>query len=323
MTLYLKYRPTCLEDIVGNCSTVEALKSLSRMPLESLPHSYLFSGPTGCGKTTLARILAKNILQCSDFDFQELDVADFRGIETIRDIRRTMTLKPLKGKTRVWLLDECHKLTNDAQNAMLKALEDTPSHVYFILSTTEPNKLIPTIVNRCLRFQVHKLSRREMIKLLKRIAKLEYNSKIEIHLLSEIASTSEGSARKALTTLEKVMALNDPESMLKAIREEQFNENKSVIDLCRALYHPQANWENVRKVLLDLENEDHEKIRKAVLGYFANVLMSKHDMLAHLIIQLFKEPFYDSGFPGIVSACFEVFAQSKEVMKHDNSDVPY
>ena len=127
MGLYQKYRPTNLKDFFGNDGLKRDLKPFlegRRTP----PKSILFTGPSGCGKTTLARILAYTI-GCAEGDINELDTADFRGIDSIRDIRRQMNLVPLGGQARVWILDECHKLTNDAQNALLKALENPPAHV--------------------------------------------------------------------------------------------------------------------------------------------------------------------------------------------------
>ena len=132
MSLYLKYRPNSFDEMVGNEDVVQVLKS--QLKGKQTPHSILFHGPTGCGKTTLGRIVA-NELGAKGSDLREVDSADFRGIDTIRDIRKQSTYKPLESPCRVWILDEVHKLTNDAQNAMLKALEDTPamSTTYFAL----------------------------------------------------------------------------------------------------------------------------------------------------------------------------------------------
>src|SRR5690606_3369465 len=108
-----------------------------------IPHAMLFTGPSGCGKTTLARILRVK-LRCSDNDFQEINAADFRGIDSIRSMRQQVGAAPLGGDSRIWLIDEAHSMTADAQNAFLKLLEDTPRHVYFFLATTDPQKLKKT-----------------------------------------------------------------------------------------------------------------------------------------------------------------------------------
>jgi DNA polymerase-3 subunit gamma/tau len=165
MTLYIKHRPTDLIGVKGNEDVVEALKNML-LNKESCPHSFLLSGPTGCGKTTLARIIAAE-LGCFGSDYKEIDSADFRGIDTIREIGKQCMYKPLESSCRVFVIDECHKMTNDAQNAFLKRLEDTPKHVYFILCTTDPSKLIPTIRGRCSQFQVKPLSEKVLLRLLK------------------------------------------------------------------------------------------------------------------------------------------------------------
>ena len=143
--LYKKYRPDGYGDLVGQAPAVKVLRGLLK---KGLPHAMLLTGPSGCGKTTVARII-KNKLQCQDSDFVELNSASDRGIDVIRGIDGRMRLGGLLGGPRIWLFDECHRLTKDAQEAMLKYLEDTPSHVYFLLATTEPDKLITAIRTRC------------------------------------------------------------------------------------------------------------------------------------------------------------------------------
>jgi len=130
-----------------------------------VPHTLLFSGPPGCGKTTLARILRKK-LNCGKYDFSEVNCADFRGIDMVRDIRSHLQQAPISGDCRVWLIDEAHKLSNDAQNAFLKMLEDTPNHVYFFLATTNPQKLLKTIRTRCTEVVVKSLGDKNMEELI-------------------------------------------------------------------------------------------------------------------------------------------------------------
>jgi DNA polymerase-3 subunit gamma/tau len=137
--LYLKHRPSLFKQVIGQDDAVNVLQQLLKG--DRFPHALLLSGPSGCGKTTLARI-CRDKLECTGADFQELNGADTRGIDTIREIRSHLNLRPMHGKCRIWYIDEAHKLSNDAQNALLKMLEDTPTTAYFMLATTEPNKLI-------------------------------------------------------------------------------------------------------------------------------------------------------------------------------------
>lgn len=297
MPLHIKHRPQDLESFVGNESTTNALAAI--LNREDHPHSFLFTGPSGCGKTTLARIV-KNMLGCSDGNFKEIDSADFRGIDSIREIRRTMRLVPLGGGCRVWLLDECHKMTNDAQNALLKALEDTPPHVYFLLATTDPQKLLKTIRTRCSTFEVSLLSEERIASYLKRVVRQE-ERKIETESLELIARNSLGSMRAALVMLEKVIDLA-PADRSAAI-EQAAKEESEVIELCRALLKKDS-WKKISSILKGLQDQEPESIRYAVIGYCKSVLLNSGQERAGLIIDEFWEPFFNVGHAGLASCCF-------------------
>ena len=139
MSFARKYRPKSFKTFIGNQKTIEAVQGI----LDGRTHSFMITGPTGCGKTTMGRIIAKE-LQCLGDDFCEMDSADFRGIDTIRNLRKQIQYRPIEkdSKCRVFLMDEVHKLTGDAQAALLKNLEEPPDHIYFILCTTDPQKVI-------------------------------------------------------------------------------------------------------------------------------------------------------------------------------------
>ena len=138
-TLPIKYRPQYFDEVAGNKDAVAQCEAILKRSLATIPRSWLFTGPSGTGKTTLARILRYE-LDCSDADFHEFNTSNTRGIDTIREITSKARLSPMDGKIQVYLLDECHQLTKDAQNALLKALEDTPKHTFFMLCTTNPEK---------------------------------------------------------------------------------------------------------------------------------------------------------------------------------------
>lgn len=298
MSLYLKYRPGDWDSVIGNEEVVEALAGMVK-DLETCPHSFLLTGPTGCGKTTIGRIIAQK-LGCVGNDFREVDSADFRGIDTVREIRKQAQYKPLEGPCRVWLIDECHKMTNDAQNALLKILEDTPKHVYFILATTDPQKLLSTIKGRCSSFQVKPLSDGKMMRLLREVVKAEGES-LAKPVYQQIIQDSFGHPRNALQILDQVLK-TAPERRLEAAQRSAEEQSQS-IELCRALLNSR-NWIQVAKILEGLKDQDPEGIRRHVLGYCQSVLLkSKNDMAAN-IIECFWEPFYNIGFPGLVFACY-------------------
>lgn len=300
MSLYNKHRPSDFSEMYGNKAILESLDVL--LTKHNPPHSFLLTGGTGCGKTTVGRIIA-NILKCSSFDFRELDSATYRGIDDVREIRRNSQLKPVQGPVIVWLLDECHKLTGDAQNALLKILENPPPHVFFVLCTTDPNKLLPTIRGRCSHFQLNPLSEKDMFRLLKSIVRKE-GERLSQEIYEQIILDSAGHPRNAIQILEQVLSVS-PENRAETARRyaEEINES---IALCRALMKKRG-WGEIATILKGLKSHDPEAVRRAVLGYVQTVLLNGAvNDRAGLILEEFKNPFYDSGFPQLTYACYAV-----------------
>lgn len=299
MSLYLKYRPQWFSDIQGNEGVVKSLQGMFEK--KDISHTFLLHGSTGCGKTTIGRIIAKN-LGCKGSDYKEVDTADFRGIDTVREIIQNSQFKPVEGPVRVWVVDECHKLTNDAQNAFLKILEDTPPHVYFVLCTTEPQKLLPTIRGRCSQFAVSPLNDRQMRRLLHGVVKGE-EEKITKSIYDQIIQDSLGLPRNALQILEQVLNVEGEQRLEMARRSAE--EQSKAIELCRALVKGES-WGRVSKILNGLKGQDAESIRRNVLGYSQSVLLNGGGEQAAGIIEEFWEPLYNIGFPGLVFACYAV-----------------
>jgi len=264
------------------------------------PHAFLFSGASGSGKTTMARILAAN-LGATGHDVTEINAADSRGIDTIREIQNDAPFAPMRGGARVWIFDEAHRLSKDAQNAFLKLLEEPPQHSYFIICTTEPKGLLTTVVNRCVALQVTPLGEHEMMRLLRHVTKQEGDS-LSKSVYREIAQASGGVPRKALGLLEKVLAM-DPSTREQAIVGAD-EEPAEVIDLCRAIAKHQP-WKAVAACVSQLQDHDTEAVRRAVLAYFAKALVGqpKGDDRAAAVLEAFSEPFY-SGYPSLVLAAY-------------------
>lgn len=297
--LHLKYRPRTFDEFLGNESVIESLRLiLSRE--EGIPHSFLFYGPSGCGKTTLARIIASE-LGCSNKEYHEYNVADVRGIDTIRDIIYQCKFAPLVGKVKVYVLDEFHQSTKDAQNAILKVLEDTPKHVYFILCTTEPEKILKTIRTRCTSFQLSPLPRPKLIRLLKYVCKQE-GVELPREAYQEIAKASGGSPRQALVILDSVIDIEDDNKLLEAI-QDSCPSDIQIIDICKVLLDfrksPELRWKEVSKILQGMK-EDHEQVRYMILSYLSKALLGKVDDRVAEMLGLFQESFMYTGKAGLI-----------------------
>lgn len=301
MPFNIEFRPKTFDEIIGNRETVESLESLLQQ--KDHPHAFMFYGMTGCGKTTLARIVA-NVLKCSDYDLVEINMSNNRGIDTARDIITQMNYKPLQGTNKVYILDEVHKATNDFQNAILKATEDIPSHIYFILCTTEPERIISTLRNRCTQFRVHSLNLKATIRLLNNVLE-QVRKKVSEEILEQIAKESEGIPRQALIILQQVVDIKDEEKALRIIKSIK-TDQKQVIDLCKAL-NEKKNWGEIVKIIKAIEAEP-ESIRRAVLGYFSGVAMNvkdkKYALRPMMIIENFSDNYYDSGKAGLLLSVF-------------------
>jgi DNA polymerase III gamma/tau subunit len=307
--IYKRYRPKTLKGVLGQDG---AVASLEKLMAKGLPHALLLSGPSGCGKTTLGRII-KEHLKCGEGDYIEVNSADFKGIDMVRDIRRHANLRPMHGETRVWLIDEAHKLTGDAQNAFLKLLEDTPKHVYFLLATTDPQKLIKTIHTRCSEVKLAGLSSAALQRVLRRVIDKE-GMTVSEEVVTEIIEASDGSARKALVILEQVGSLEGDEEQIKAIQFTTFNKD-AAISLARALFsYKGTTWQEVSKILRVLVDQDVEGIRYCVLGYARSCLVGKDEKPPNMkfaekafkVIDIFSKNFYDSKAAGLAAACWEV-----------------
>jgi DNA polymerase III gamma/tau subunit len=295
--LYKRYRPRSFKTIVGNETSISTIEKM--LLHKKLPHTILIHGPTGCGKTTVARII-KGLLECHDMDYKETNASSFRGIDTIRDVERLMRMTPI-GPCRIWMFDECHKWTSDAQNASLKMLEDTPSYVYFLLCTTHPQYLLASIRNRCCTIELKSLTYKEIERLVKRVA-LKEGITLSDDTLDELVASAQGSPRMALVLLDKIANLT-PDEQASAIAEKLGEETQG-IDLCRALIDKKP-WKALAGILKDLK-ADPEAIRWNVLGYARSVLLSgKANHQAYTIIKCFEKPFYDSKEAGLVGACFD------------------
>lgn len=299
MPLATKYRPPSLEYMHGNGKTVASVQAIFQRPQPDWPHAFLLVGESGCGKTTLGRIIL-TLAGVQGLDMTENNAADFRGIDSVRDIIRKTAFKPVSGDASGWLLDECHQMSKDAQNALLKALEEAPKHVFFVLCTTEPEKLLPTIRNRCQTFEMLPLSDVEMSGLVASIAQAE-SVDLPAEVVDSVVATALGSPRAALTILDGIIGL-PIEQMMEAVQVAAVSTAES-IEICRALIDRKP-WPVIAGLLQNCQ-QDAEAVRRAVLGYAQVVLLKSGKPQAYLVLECFSRPFYDGGKPLLVKACFE------------------
>ena len=225
--LYRKYRPQIFEDVVGQEHIERTIKNAIEQ--DKVSHAYLFTGPRGTGKTTTARLLAKALLcehgptpepdgTCDDCvmiangehpDVYELDAASRTGVENVREeIIGRVQFAPTRGRYKIYIIDEVHMLSTAAFNALLKTLEEPPSHVVFILATTDPQKVPETIHSRCQRFDFRRISQEALVSRLGAVCVSE-GVEFEGEALDLIAHRAEGGMRNALTSLEQLIAFGE------------------------------------------------------------------------------------------------------------------
>ncbi|MDD2731655.1 MAG: DNA polymerase III subunit gamma/tau [Candidatus Pacebacteria bacterium] len=316
LVLYRKYRPQTFKEIVGQEHVVKTLTNALKHKLIS--HAYIFSGPRGSGKTTLARIMAKSVncenrkdqefepcnkcSSCSEIitgrslDLIEIDAASHRGIDEIRELREGIRFSPVKSKYKVFIIDESHQLTKEAANALLKTLEEPPSHAIFILATTEIHKMIPTIISRCQRFDFRKLKLEEIVSRLEFIAKKE-KARIERSALELIALNSGGAVRDAESLLDQTLAFSGALTDSQAIKSEDIKDllgiaDTSVISQFTDFLIDKNSKEAVRFLNDNFEKgKDPQEFIKYLINYLRQIIISKinPEFVNPIILGLTKE----------------------------------
>ena len=275
--LYRKYRPANLKEMVGQDEAVSLISS--QISDEKIGHAYLFSGPKGVGKTSLARIIAKELGCDPVFDVSEIDAASHNKVDDIRDMNESVNfIATSPGKKRIFILDEVHMLSNAASNAFLKTLEEPPEHVIFILATTEPDRVIETIRSRTTQVVFKKISEAEIIKVLQKISKKE-NINFNKDILQTIATYSDGSLRDAINLFEQA--------------DNTFGENVTIENIFSLV--GKLGSEEIQAIIESIEFQDTGKILNVIREAYAKGLQPTD--ISNSISEFFRNLFYLKYLP--------------------------
>jgi DNA polymerase III gamma/tau subunit len=308
VSLYQKYRPRTLYDVVGQKFTVDQLKGFGT----NVPHVLGFYGPPGVGKTTLARIMAK-VVGASEINVIERNMAQDNGIDSIREMQQSCQLRPLGGGTTVYILDEFHSATKAAFQGLLKLLEDTPKHVYFFVCTSQPEKIDKAIRTRITGFTLNELSIKDICITLQVIA-LQEDRKVQATALETIARASGGSMRTALVLLEQAMAVDFDSEVLAGFKsiEDDLEASPDLRDLCKAIIFKTGSWDLVYKTVNAIPDDKLEPARWYVLAYAKSCMANAKSapMAARCILEM-REPFFNSKKAGFLAICWKLFAAPK------------
>jgi len=295
---YLKYRPQILEDLLGQDPVKKTL--FGAFQNNKLSHAYLFVGPRGTGKTSTARILAKmvnceaenppcnkcticlSIIDGSNLDLIEIDAASNRGIEDIRSLREKIKLAPSGGKKKVYIIDEVHMLTTEAFNALLKTLEEPPSHALFILATTEGGKIPQTIASRVQRLDFKLATREQLLEALEKIVN-EEKIDIDEEALKFLVKRSDGSFRDGIKLLDQVSSLEGkitPQVLEKFLKSSNFEKLVELLESFSKKDTTRALSEVIKEVE---EGVDVKEFILALMGLYRNIVFIKNNLGEQLV----------------------------------------
>ena len=293
-SLHTKYRPTTFDEVVGQEQTI---KSLKRVIKDARAQVFLFVGPAGTGKTTLARILANSFAggKATNANIQEIRAAENTGVDDMRTVIQHSAYRAIGASSvKSIICDECHRLSGNAWDALLKAVEEPPPHLYWMFCSTNPAKIPKTIISRCLRYDLKPVNEEDLLELLLRVIEAE---KLDVadEVVEAVVEEAGGSPRQALVFLEAVNFCETAGEARAAMRSAA--QSKEAVDLAKFLMGQRGRtWAEAMKLVKALEGTDAESIRIVLVNYLSAVAISaKANDRARAALALL-EPFVDKTY---------------------------
>jgi len=299
---HLKYRPSTFDAVLGQDAVV---KSLRKALSTSRPHAFLFTGPSGTGKTTLARLIASHV-GVSAMGLVEVDAATNRGIDAVRDLTGPLQYQGFgQSPNKLVIIDEAHGLSKDAWQALLKIVEEPPDHVFFVFCTTEVDKIPPAIRTRCLSYDLKPVRRDDILDLLEFVVEEEKLDVPPEHL-QRVASACDGSPRQSLVMLQQIMGCQDLDEVDLVLSTPQ--EATELIELARDLVGRRLTWTKLTATLKSMPPQPAESVRIVLVNYLGACLMgAKNDDAAEELLHMtlpFLTPFNTSDKMAPLLAAF-------------------
>jgi len=315
MSLYQTLRPKALDDMIGNEDALSSVLSMFSQPKNAWPHAILISGPSGSGKDTLAQILAREYMRGTDLTIIENNGGSARGIDAFREIGDRIRQMPFGGDTWIVIVGEAHKLTKDAKSSLLVPTETANEDVFYIFTTTDSQSFLNgtdgSLGTRLTHYQMKPVGDDELLRYLRRVSRQNREAGLPAltsDVLQYIVNVSDGSTRKALVELEKILPMTDITQMKRVITGGGAEDCAEIVNLCKC-FMDGGTWADCALVLKSIRGEEPEKIRKSVVSYFSAVMLNNTGDVAKqasLVCSAFSKDSYLNGFNYIVAASYEL-----------------